>query len=75
MDLAVSPDAPELMRRGVAENTTRAHRRARAQFAASRESGPGVMAPARVKRAVPWAARTALPATGETLLEYTTYHY
>jgi len=63
-DLAVSLDAADLMRRGVAANTTRAYTRCWARFAAWCEHGPDR------DGSPPWASRTALPATAATLLEY-----
>lgn len=58
------------MRRGVAENTTRAYARAWAQFQLWCRTGtadPDQTAP------TGWPTRTPMPATGETLLEYVTY--
>jgi integrase len=63
-DLSVSPEAAGLMRRGVAVNTTRAYTRHWAQFSAWCADGPPG------QDAMGWPVRTALPATGQTLLEY-----
>jgi integrase len=63
-DLTVSAAAADLVRRGVAANTTRAYTRQWARFTAWCAHGPGGDA------AQGWAVRTALPATGQTLLEY-----
>lgn len=57
------------MRQGVAENTTRAYTRQWDQFTTWCTHGPD--SGADTGNEAMWSARTALPATAETLLEYT----
>lgn len=69
-DRHVSEAARAAMRRGVAENTTRAYTRNWSQF--QRWCAIGTTDPD--ADGVPgWGVRTVLPATAETLLEYVTY--